>query len=547
LNSSRGRILRCRSAVAPAILCACAATSIGQTKVTVTIDEAKTVNVLTTASIGVYAQIGDANWMNRQVLPLLRVAGITSVRYPDGWDGQADLYHWSAHKAVKWGNSNPPRQVGFPAGTDFGHFAQFAEALGTAMITVNYGSDLAGALGADPHEAAAWVAYANGDPAGTTAIGTDSSGIDWKTAGYWASMRAASPLSADDGYNFLRIAHPKPFNLRLWEVGNEVYNNGWFGGDHATETDLHAPYPASEKENDKRRKNPSLSPAFYGARLEDFSRAMKAVDPTILIGASLGMPFADPNSPDSYDWGGEWDSGVLKAACQSIDFVSLHWHPGNTQAPDWKNLDEGVTLSVNSDQLNRTVTELLGLYKKDCPAGRVPKIAFTEVSPVPWAKLQTPVVNALFAADTYALLIESGSINSDWFQLHENSLLSDDNKPLPAYYGLQMLHIVAYQPGDQFVAAASSSPSLAVHATRRRDGLYGLMLVNKDPKTAAQVKVTLNNAQAAAGGPRFDYGPEQSKAGAPPVKTMASGLDKSFTVDVPPYSIVDLLIPKAAQ
>jgi hypothetical protein len=525
----------------------CAAAASAQTKVNVTVDESNTVNILTTSSIGAYAQVTDANWMNRQVLALLHVAGVTTIRYPDGWDGQADLYHWSANKAIKWGNSNPPRLPVYPAGNDFGHFAPFADQLGAAIVTVNYGSNLAGTGGGEPQEAAAWVAYANGDPGSNAAIGKDSTGIDWKTVGYWAAMRSSDPLTADDGYNFLRIAHLKPLNVRLWEIGNEVYNNGWFGADHATETDLHAPYPANEKENDKRRKNSSLSPAFYGARLEEFSRAMKAVDPTVLIGASFGLPFSDPNNPNDYDWGGDWDAGVLKAACLSVDFVSLHWHPGNTQPPDWKILDEGNTLSASAAQLNRTATELLSLYKKDCPAGHAPKVAFTEVSPIPWAKLQTPIVNALFASDSYALLAEMGSINSDWFQVHENSLLTDDNKPLPSYYGLQMLHIVAYQPGDSFVFATSGNPSLAVHATHRRDGLYGLMLINQDGKNAAQVKVTLNGAQAAASGPRFDYGPEQSKAGAPPARTMATGLDKTFTVEVPPYTIVDFLIPKAAQ
>jgi hypothetical protein len=35
------------------------------------------------------------------------------------------------------------------------------------------------------------VAFFNAPVASTLAIGTDSNGMDWKTAGYWASMRKA--------------------------------------------------------------------------------------------------------------------------------------------------------------------------------------------------------------------------------------------------------------------------------------------------------------------------------------------------------------------
>jgi alpha-L-arabinofuranosidase len=336
-----------------------------QISASVVVDETKVVNTLTRTTIGVYAQVSDASWMNQQVLPQLRVAGIGTVRYPDGWDGQADLYHWSANKAVKWGNSNPPRIATYPASNDFGHFALFADQLGSAMVTVNYGSNPAGTGGGEPMEAAAWVAYANGDPASATVIGVDSTGNDWKTVGYWAAMRAAEPVSPDDGFNFLRINHPRPLNLKLWEIGNEVYNNGWFGGDHAQETDLHAPYPASQKDNEKRRKNPSLSPAYYGARLAEFSKAMKAVDSGILIGASLNLP------PNDYTWGEDWDPGVLKAACQEIDFVSLHWHPGVVQPPDWKVMDEASALSAPEDELSR----LLRSRRSRGPSCKRPSLA----------------------------------------------------------------------------------------------------------------------------------------------------------------------------
>ena len=102
----------------------------------------------------------------------------------------------------------------------------------------------------------------------------------------------------------------------------------------------------------------------------------------------------------------------------------------------------------------------------------------------------------------------------------------------------------AGQSPNPVLHAPGGSPrtSVAAFATRRRDGLTGVMLINKDPKTAANVQVTLNGAQSGTEGLRFEYGPEQVKANAPMTKTNLTGLGSSFPVAVPAYSIVDLLL-----
>ena len=514
----------------------CAGFTQAQNKVSVTVDAAQPVNVLTSTTIGIYTQLSDANWLNPQVYALLHVAGFTAVEYPNGWYGQADLYHWSTNKNLKWGNSNPPKMDFVQPQNNTGNLAQFAQALGAAVLQVNYGTNMQGTGGGEPKEAAAWVAYANGDPASAQTIGKDSTGTDWKTVGYWAMMRASTPLAKDDGYNFLRINHPQPLHWMLWSIGNEVYNNGYYGEDHATETDLHAPYPDNPKDNGKRRKNPNLSPEFYGKQLNEYAKEMKAVDPKIMIGASLNLP------PNDYGWGEDWDRDVLKTACANIDYVSLHWHPSDTLPPDWKNLDEARALAAPQVQLPKTVSELLYLYKKNCPSGHTPRVAFTEMSIADWTKIQSPVVPALFAADALALSAEMGTLNVDWFQLHNNGLLTDDNKPLPAYYGAQMLHIVAFAPGDEFLTARSSDPNLTAYATLRRNGVYGLMLINKNPSTPASVHVDFKNAAFSGNGIRFDYGLDQSKAGSPMQKAQINGIGKTIDITVPPYSITDVLI-----
>lgn len=171
-------------------------------------------------------------------------------------------------------------------------------------------------------------------------------------------LRGSQPIASDDGLNFLRIAHSNPVLIKYWEVGNEVYKNGYYGGP-GTEEDLHAPYPKDANENERqRRKNRRLSPDAYGSAFVQYSKAMKAVDNRIKVGASLDIPLSG-NWDTSSDWvqdpvsgkwvqkgtaeaaglgsvhkdfdaGLDWDKNVLKVAGKDIDFVALHWYPGAT-------------------------------------------------------------------------------------------------------------------------------------------------------------------------------------------------------------------------
>jgi alpha-L-arabinofuranosidase len=90
------------------------------------------------------------------------------------------------------------------------------------FVTVNYGSGT-------PQEAAAWVAYANGNAAlyGTTndiTIGLDSGGYDWRTVGYWARLRTLTAAqNPDNQFDFLALGRAAPLGIKNWEIGNENY------------------------------------------------------------------------------------------------------------------------------------------------------------------------------------------------------------------------------------------------------------------------------------------------------------------------------------
>jgi hypothetical protein len=460
---------------------------------------------------------------------------VDTITYPTGWDSVANLYHWSTNKMTpKAGNANDPKNPYMDGRNSFGQMALALEKYGmSAIIHVNYGSNAAGTGGGVPQEAAAWVAYCNALPTDGRSIGVDASGQDWKTSGYWATMRASEPLATDDGYNFLRIHHPAPLNIKLWQVGEDEGENGFYGGDHKGTIDLHAPYPAAAAENERRRKLKELSPTFYGEQVVLFAAAMKSVDSNVQVGATLATPTVDT-------WATDWNADVLKAACKDIDFVTYNWHPGTTMPPDWHTLDDQSVLGAPATQLPQMFSESLYEARKSCPSGKTPRVVLGEFSPIAWAQIKTPIVSSLFAAEAYSALAMSGISNASWYQMREGGLFSKEGKPTPAYFGTQMVHIIAYRPGDEFVGVTGSKPPVVGIATRRRDGVVGVLLTNHDAGVAQQVKVNVSGGTLAGQGMRFEYSPAQLAKGVGPERTAVQTGGNSITVTVPAYGIVDL-------
>jgi len=527
-----------------------------QNRANVSIDLGRAQNVLTDTSLGVPALTFDPNSFNTAGVPYLRAAGITAARYP-GNHGVADLYHWSTKTTTRYQGAEAGY---FAPESNFANFALMAEMLGQGVIVVNYGANFDGTGGGEPVEAAAWVAYANGNPSDTRALGKDSTGEDWQTVGYWATIRSQAPLGSDDGLNFLRIRHPKPFGFKLWQVGDEVYNNGYYGGDHTGNPDLHGPAPTGPKDWAKLKGNAKLSPAAFALNLKLFAQAMKAVDPSIQIGAALTVPpdpelrkrtswdstgeHNDPSAWAAVVWGVQWNDDVLKGACANLDFVTFDWALQPLLPPDYKTLNEPDLLTNTKSNFSIIINSMLGDYGTYCPQGHLPKLAFAPAGIATWPKVEHPVVKALWIADTNAILIESGTLNINWMEMYGDSMLSADRKTFgPVFYGLQMLHTIAHNPGDDLLSVNSSSATVAVHASYRRDGYVGLMLVNKDPKLPATVNVAFKNGNIGSTGRRIDYGSAQYEGKNPAAVSPFSASGNEFTVTVPPYTITDILLP----
>jgi len=523
------------------VLClACGFPACAQNHAKVTVDLSKKVNILTETSLGMPAVTFGGNTVNLANAPILHAAGITSVRFP-GNHGSPDVYHWATRRLSPYGGdagySDPASNVG--------NMALLAEKLGQGVFVVNYGTNQDADGGGEPAEAAALVAYINGDANDTRPLGT-ASGDDWRTVGDWAKLRGEAPLLNDDGQNFLRIHHPAPFGFQLWQVGDAVYNNGYYGGDHTGNPDLHGPIPTSSKDLAKLKGVAKLSPAAFAENLKKYAAAMKAVDPKIQIGAGFVLP---PNpDPNNHDWAPDWNGVVLKDACTDLDFVTLDWSLQPLLPPNWNTLDEpGLLANQGYNQTNviiQVVSHMLDDYKRFCPAGHQPRVAFAPATIAGWPKVEHPGVKALWVADFYAMLVESGSVNINWNEMYGDSMLSADRKTFgPAYYGLQMLHTVLHNPGDALVDARSTSQLVAVHAATRRDGFVGLMLINKDPQNPAAVTVAFKNGTVGTAGRRIDFAGNQPASAAKLTVSPFTAPGAEFIVTIPPYSITDILLP----
>lgn len=489
----------------------------------VTVDLAAERATVPPFAFGMHSSVYD-NALHHPELPaLLDESGIALLRYPGG--GYAEMYHWSTHSMTPGLDGNDPGtepDVGYLGpGSDFGSYVSVIESFGGAMmITVNYGSNLQGTGPGEPKEAAAWVAYANGDPGDERVIGVDGADNDWQTVGFWASLRASEPLpeAENDGFNHLRIAHPEPLGIEYWEIGNEVFGNGYYvmNGGAGFAFDLHVPYAGPEDDRNapefSRYEAHALSGTTYGRGVIDYLDEMKAVDPSIRVGAVLGTPPDDSFAPD-------WNQAVLGECAPVIDFAIVHWYPIPLSPPMGGSLLPPL-LAMPRSKIPIMEQRLRDDIERFGGDPEAVELVMTEAGPgieIPRSTAEAPDADrsqavGLFAADTYLTLIEHGFTNIDWLELHNGSFLNEPRGPGavhrkgPAFNGIHMARLLA-GPGDRLVTATSNVVTLVAHAAVREDGKVGVLISNiEQPEgLAATVAVEITGGAVGTTGERYDY------------------------------------------
>ncbi|WP_425395168.1 hypothetical protein [Aeoliella sp.] len=565
-----------------------------------------------------YNSLTDPNLDDR-----LEEAGVTTLRAGGG--GYADVHHWSITRAAwengiaegggccgggltPWfGNPNDFGYVG--GGSDFANFVRLLDRTDNsqAVVTVNYGSALklvpdasnpAGVasvvpdFGGQPKEAAAWVAYANSDASlyGTQndiTIGIDEQGNDWKTAGYWAKLRASSAgeyqswAQADGVYDplntFLAIDRDNPVGIKYWEIGNETFGTGYYEqGTNGYSVNYDVPYPFNQT---SRAGNPDLSPAHYGEEVVEYAQLMKSIDPEIKIGAVLTTPPDDwywdywpksggPNNPNNKHWNPE----VLAQAAGDIDFVMVHWYPwvgeeyndlnGNNRhdpgepvndgtsllafpAQKIEQMIEGSTAGVDTGQ-HAGVRDWLALHGN--PDAEIMVSEFNYFGGV-WDGGQhhptdyRSAADALFVADAYSSWLELGVTSVQYLELLTKSFLddSDNLQRGPAFYGVSLVDKLA-KPGDEFVEVSSDATDVRVHAAVQADGSLAVMLLNTNLDEVAEIQLDLSSFSPDSDGVAYTM-----LNGSSITQSPVSGITSLLDLEVLPRSAVVYVIPTQPQ
>ena len=298
--------------------------------------------------------------------------------------------------------------------------------------------------------------------------------------------------TAQEAADWVRYANKtQGYGVKYWEIGNENYGNGHYGS--AWEADEHA---------DK-------SPTAYANGLVEYAAAMKAVDPSIKIGAVLTTPGNWPDAVVADGDSADWNQTVLSIAGSAIDYVILHWYPGGTDTADA--LSKPDQAQDIADLTRAQITRYAGTG-----AGRI-QIALTELNAGSGINTQP---GALFAADAYPALWAAGVFSVDWWNVHNGidkvttvagqtdyndfGLLSSGtcltdgltcepalNTPFAPYHALDLLNTFA-ETGDQLIQVTTDDQQVQAHAVRHRNGSLSVLLLNEDPQNARPV--TLNYA-----------------------------------------------------
>lgn len=491
----------------------------GQT-VTVSVDATQTVRIVDERIFGVNAVIWDPEVSSAQTQQLVRDAGIRIIRVPGG--SLSNVYHWSMNRSQKSDATGIAYEDWQWASGFDKHSALILGANTEAFVSVNYGTGT-------PQEAAAWVAYANSaagteGTAGDVTIGTDAKGIDWKTARYWANLRAATPLATDDGYNFLRLGRTGKIGIRHWEVGNENYGT-WERDDQPAPHD----------------------PATYGTRASAYIDAMKAVDATIKVGVVVAKG-TEYNS---------WTRTVLttlKNLSAQPDFLVYHrYEQGPGAETDAGLLQSARTWPADAADLRQQLQDHLGE-----PAASNVELLVTENNSVYTdpGKQSTSLVNGLFLADSVGSLLQTEINALTWWDLRNSPPINQTTQQLlgnlspslygwrafgdygmlstpgttatpgvqlattyydkyPTYYAMKLLSYFA-RGGDEVVNATSNNTLLATYAVRRdAESSLRLLVINKSPSATLTGNFTVTGFAAPAAANLYSYGIPNDNAAKP--------------------------------
>jgi alpha-L-arabinofuranosidase len=313
----------------------------------------------------------------------------------------------------------------------------------------------------------------------------------------------------------------KRHNVRYWEIGNENYGS-W--------------------EADKNTR--PHDPVTYATRFKEYWRQMKAVDPTIKIGAVVVLgedafanyPEQVVTNPRTGVAHSGWTPVMLDAMKQlgvTPDFVVYHrYEQGPGGESDLFLLHSAASWANDAAALRQMLDDYLGAKARHV------ELACTEHNSVfsnP-GKQTTSLVNGLFYADAIGNLLktefnamlwwdlrngqEAGNNNSSslygWRRYGDYGIVSaaDPAGPAdryPTFYVNKLLKYFA-RGGEKVVQASSDYRNLGVYAVKSGDKSLRILVINKHPSSALNASITLPALKRGEKVKIFSYGIAQDEA-----------------------------------
>ena len=370
---------------------------------------------------------------------------------------------------------------------------------------------------------------------------------------------SGTPAEAAEWVRYANVT--RGYGVRYWEIGNECYGP-W-------ETDVNT------RPHD---------PVTYATRFKDYYTRMKAVDPTIRIGAVAvtgedsyanytDQAVTNPRTGATHSGWTPVMLATLRTLGVTPDFLVHHRYP---QAPGAESdvglLASSISWAADAADLRRQLNDYLG-----AAAASVELVA-TENNSVFTSpgKQTTSLVNGLFLADSIGTAMttefngvlwwdlrnapETGNNNSDslygWRLYGDYGIVNDADPSDPAdryptFYVAKLLQYFA-RPGDRLVSAISDYGQLSAYAARRADGALTLLVINKSPSTALNASIAVSGYSPAGAFTVYSYGPAQDDAArtgigsADVASSGATGAGSTFVFAVPAYSVTVLALSATA-
>lgn len=390
-----------------------------------------------------------SNTINADVLPLIKSLGITALRYPGGT--LADMFNWRASigpisargYSLTFGRTNENIYFGID------EFMGLCEKFNLEPIfTINFNIS--------PSDAAELVEYLNGN--------------------------SSTPMGALRAQN----GHVLPYNIKFFEVGNELYS--YIEPGHCTVE-------------------------VYAEKFMEFRNAIKNVDPNAQLGAGCEIsfqkaPWAPSAIPDLLAWNKKLADFVGK---DNIDFLSCHFYGPFDDTTDQ---DKLITTIFAMPQLfAQTIADLKQIFPGVSIAVTEYNVWFGDASLLNHKPANFD--SALYDVLMLKQFVENNILLSNHWSLIGNSVFGmiEDASSLklrptyklfniftqnftPAVLNVDVSVPVYSISGFGSVPPMQNIPTLEVIAFKLYDsGDVSMIIINKDIKNKALVSLLFKNFQ----------------------------------------------------